>query len=52
MSDLKYKKKDQTGIEPVTLGPAIPRSTPELLILVEVISFFRNIRESPFVNRE
>jgi hypothetical protein len=27
------KKKDQTGIEPVTLGPAIPRSTPELLIL-------------------
>ena len=29
----KNKKKDQTGIEPVTLGPAIPRSTTELLVL-------------------
>ena len=27
------KKKEQTGIEPVTLGPAIPRSTTELLFL-------------------
>ena len=26
-------KKEQTGIEPVTLGPAIPRSTTELLFL-------------------
>ena len=25
-------KKDQTGIEPVTLGPAIPCSTTELLV--------------------
>ena len=27
----KNKKEEQTGIEPVTLGPAIPRSTTELL---------------------
>ena len=27
------KKEEQTGIEPVTLGPAIPRSTTELLLL-------------------
>ncbi len=26
-------KKEQTGIEPVTLGPAIPCSTTELLFL-------------------
>lgn len=33
----KIKKKDQTGIEPVTLGPAIPRSTSELLILFNIL---------------
>ena len=35
------KKEEQTGIEPVTLGPAIPRSTTELLFLT--IIFVRSI---------
>ena len=30
--NIVIKKKDQTGIEPVTLGPAIPCSTTELLV--------------------
>ena len=30
-----FEKKDQTGIEPVTPGPAIPCSTTELLVLTE-----------------
>ena len=33
----KNKKEEQTGIEPVTLGPAIPRSTTELLFLIDIL---------------
>ena len=32
-------KKEQTGIEPVTLGPAIPCSTTELLFLMAYSTF-------------
>lgn len=35
--NLKFKKEEQTGIEPVTLGPAIPRSTTELLFLITIL---------------
>jgi hypothetical protein len=46
--EMDYKKEDQTGIEPVTLGPAIPRSTPELLIPVNrrgaFVQYNRNFR--------
>ena len=33
------KKEEQTGIEPVTLGPAIPRSTTELLFLTVILLY-------------
>ncbi len=44
MFKLNRIKKEQTGIEPVTLGPAIPCSTTELLFLtVNIQSMIRYI---------
>ena len=45
--DILYdnKKKELTGFEPVTLGPAIPRSTPELQFLVITLALPQHINQ-------
>ena len=45
-------KKEQTGIEPVTAGPAIPRSTAELLLLITIsnsqLPYLQDLAPFPF----